>query len=402
MSFVVVWCATNCRSSQININNDNCTSACGTIQDIKYPFRLAGDPTSCGLPDYQLSCVNNRTILLLNSNKSFLVLSINYTRLTIRLVDPGLEKINHNNFNSCSSPAAFPRYTLMEADVPKQYSYSIKTPVHYFMVGVNAHAIFIGCRNPAQSPLYVKMCSNNTTLSAYSHSYVLEGGGYELESMIGELENSCSITAVAWYSLSRTRRYRRTDEEEIGEALAWGFELFWFRFNCTTQHCISDNCFILTDHSGAFINCDYWTRCHYLFRWPPHLEFNLKCNRRQPLFSSSRALCGTPIPTMTLALHALGSNGLIPLRLSLLVTRLSTYETLDLGDLEVELAIPCDKPGKRVFEGFTVGFHLRKWEISCFYVPPSLLSGVALARTTQSGWSLVIGTLLPSDLLFLR
>nr|GMD51455.1 uncharacterized protein LOC109172712 [Ipomoea batatas] len=29
----------------------------------------------------------------------------------------------------------------------------------------------------------------------------------------------------------------------------------------------------------------------------------------------------------------------------------------------VELAIPCDKPGKRVFEGFTVGFHPRKWEI---------------------------------------
>ncbi|XP_031093385.1 cyclin-dependent kinase F-4-like [Ipomoea triloba] len=32
----------------------------------------------------------------------------------------------------------------------------------------------------------------------------------------------------------------------------------------------------------------------------------------------------------------------------------------------------------------------------------SLRSGVAFARTTQSGWSLVIGTLLPSDLLFLR
>nr|GMC64784.1 rust resistance kinase Lr10-like [Ipomoea batatas] len=281
MSLVVLWCATttNCKSSPSpHINNNNCTSACGIIQDIKYPFRLAGDPTSCGLPDYQLSCVNNRTILFLNSNKSYLVLSINYTRLTIRLVDPGLEKINnHNNFNSCSP--AFPRYTLMEADVPKQYSYSIKTPVHYFMVGVNAHAIFIGCRNPAQSPLYVKMCSNNTTLSAYSHSYVLEGGGYELESMIGELENSCSITAVAWYSSSRTRRYRSTDEEEIGEALAWGFELFWFRFNCTTEYCISDNnCFIDTDHSGAFITCrnynNHRTPCGLLHRWNRHLDFN--------------------------------------------------------------------------------------------------------------------------------
>ncbi|XP_031108589.1 uncharacterized protein LOC116013069 [Ipomoea triloba] len=215
MSFVVVWCAINCRSSQININNDNCTCACGTIQNIKYPFRLAGDPTSCGLPDYQLSCVNNRTILLLNSNKSYLVLSINYTRLTIRLLDPGLENLNnHNNFNSCWP--AFPRYTLMEADVPKQYSSSM-----------NAYAIFLGCRNPAESPLYVKMdaCSNNTTTTTLSHSYVLDGGS------IGDIENSCSIAALAWYSSSRATPYRSTDEEEIGEALAWGFELFWFRFN---------------------------------------------------------------------------------------------------------------------------------------------------------------------------
>ena len=29
----------------------------------------------------------------------------------------------------------------------------------------------------------------------------------------------------------------------------------------------------------------------------------------------------------------------------------------------VELAIPCEKPGSRVFEGFTVGFHPRTWEI---------------------------------------
>nr|GMC67103.1 rust resistance kinase Lr10-like [Ipomoea batatas] len=274
------------KSSQININNDNCTCACGTIQNIKYPFRLAGDHTSCGLPDYQLSCVNNRTILLLNSNKSYLVLSINYERLTIRLVDPGLEKINnHNNFNSCS-PAAFPRYTtLMEGDVPKQYSYSINARVYYYFI--NAPVIFIGCRNPAQSPLYVKMdaCSNNTT--TLSHSYVLDGDG----GSIGELENSCSITAVAWYSSSRTRRYRSTDEE-IGDAVAWGFELFWFRFNCTTQHCISDNyCFIHTDHSGAFINCEYDRIPCDLLRWPPHLEFNHKYaqNVESPLLSDNPA-----------------------------------------------------------------------------------------------------------------
>uniref|UniRef100_A0A7N0UGC6 AT4G36440-like protein n=1 Tax=Kalanchoe fedtschenkoi TaxID=63787 RepID=A0A7N0UGC6_KALFE len=31
--------------------------------------------------------------------------------------------------------------------------------------------------------------------------------------------------------------------------------------------------------------------------------------------------------------------------------------------MSVELAIPCVKPGSRVFEGFTVGFHPRSWEV---------------------------------------
>lgn len=36
----------------------------------------------------------------------------------------------------------------------------------------------------------------------------------------------------------------------------------------------------------------------------------------------------------------------------------------------VELAIPCEKPGPRVFKGFTVGFHARSWEIVriCFFL----------------------------------
>ncbi|KAF8410554.1 hypothetical protein HHK36_003085 [Tetracentron sinense] len=33
------------------------------------------------------------------------------------------------------------------------------------------------------------------------------------------------------------------------------------------------------------------------------------------------------------------------------------------GVVLVELAIPCKKPGPRVFQGFTVGFHPRSWEV---------------------------------------
>ncbi|KAL4584055.1 hypothetical protein LXL04_008645 [Taraxacum kok-saghyz] len=34
----------------------------------------------------------------------------------------------------------------------------------------------------------------------------------------------------------------------------------------------------------------------------------------------------------------------------------------------VELAIPCEKPGVQVFEGFTVGFHPRSWEIVRYFI----------------------------------
>ncbi|XP_019177797.1 PREDICTED: rust resistance kinase Lr10-like [Ipomoea nil] len=328
MSLVLVWCAitTNCKSShsyshQININN-NCTSACGAIQNIKYPFRLAGDPSSCGLPDYQLSCVNNRTILLLNSNKSFLVVSINYDRLTIRLLDPGLEK-NHDS-NLCS-----PRYTLMKADVPKQYSYSINSNYRPFdsMAVMNTPVIFIGCRNPAKSPLYVKMgglCSNNIT----SHSYVLVGG------IIGDIENSCSITAVAWYSSSRARRYR-SDEEEIGDALAWGFELFWFRFNCTNEECIdrsSEYCFIRIDDIGAFIRCinDTYNYHHCdLLRWPPHLDFN-NTDCLPDLWYYDSAILGEYIKYITMGRFSLGLLFLISIVMYKLRRRhLSAYDTIE-------------------------------------------------------------------------
>lgn len=49
----------------------------------------------------------------------------------------------------------------------------------------------------------------------------------------------------------------------------------------------------------------------------------------------------------------------------------------------VELAIPCDKPGKRVFEGFTVGFHPRKWEIVRKPFPPNDTSNLVLTLLTE-------------------
>ena len=63
------------------------TSSCGDIKNIKYPFRLKGDPAGCGNPDFELSCSqSNKTILEYHSGKYY-VKRISYDDHIITLVD---------------------------------------------------------------------------------------------------------------------------------------------------------------------------------------------------------------------------------------------------------------------------------------------------------------------------
>lgn len=82
---------------QPGTSNSSCSS-CGDIIDIRYPFRLKGDPDGCGDMDYQLSCHNNRTILELNS-VNYLVDRIWYDDRKITVVDPNLAN------GSCALPS---------------------------------------------------------------------------------------------------------------------------------------------------------------------------------------------------------------------------------------------------------------------------------------------------------
>lgn len=76
----------------------DCSSSCGDIHNIKYPFRLKGDPSGCGDPDFEFSCVNNKTILEIFPGKYY-VKNISYTDNLLRLVD-----VNFAN-GSCSLPS---------------------------------------------------------------------------------------------------------------------------------------------------------------------------------------------------------------------------------------------------------------------------------------------------------
>ncbi|KAF2310892.1 hypothetical protein GH714_018213 [Hevea brasiliensis] len=74
-----------------------CSSSCGELNKITYPFRLTTDPVECGDPDYQLSCQDNKPILEFHSGQYF-VKQISYDRHLIRLVDVNLAS------GSCNLP----------------------------------------------------------------------------------------------------------------------------------------------------------------------------------------------------------------------------------------------------------------------------------------------------------
>ncbi|GAY64610.1 hypothetical protein CUMW_234820 [Citrus unshiu] len=66
-----------------------CSSSCGDVKNISYPFRLQGDPAGCGHPELELSCESNKTILELNSGKYY-VKRISYDECTISVADVNL------------------------------------------------------------------------------------------------------------------------------------------------------------------------------------------------------------------------------------------------------------------------------------------------------------------------
>ncbi|XP_024197399.1 uncharacterized protein LOC112200603 [Rosa chinensis] len=84
---------------QARSHKPGCASSCGDIENISYPFRLKVDPVGCGDPDYELSCVNNKTILEIFPGKYY-VKNISYDEHIIRLVD-----VNFADRSSCSLPS---------------------------------------------------------------------------------------------------------------------------------------------------------------------------------------------------------------------------------------------------------------------------------------------------------
>ncbi|CAK9172987.1 unnamed protein product [Ilex paraguariensis] len=199
-------------------------SSCGNIHNISYPFRLKDDPKNCGNPKYELACENNATVLYLGDHKhkrKYLVQSINYPNLTIRLVDSAVPKKDNCFF--------LPQYSLTE------YNFIYKDPYstfNQFDQQKNKPVTFLNCPYPVDSPPYLEIgqCINGvyTTNSSFSsssriHSYVIVSG-----LMAAEVRERCSIELMVMTSWA-FKDNNNISFSDIYDAMEYGFELSWFK-----------------------------------------------------------------------------------------------------------------------------------------------------------------------------
>ncbi|PON39364.1 Wall-associated receptor kinase, galacturonan-binding domain containing protein [Parasponia andersonii] len=228
-----------------------CSSSCGNIHNITFPFRLTTDPLSCGDLRYNLSCENNITVLYLSLKvygqyfeyQRHYVQAINYNNYTIRLVDPSIHK------DDCSST---PNYTLSEYyfNIGGVHSYEAEIRsglLYYLKRAYNAESkfektrqllntlIFFNCESPVlkSSHIDASPCLFNGTFSSsvtsfhsrrkyYSYYYVLKGDD---EFNPRESEEACWIQQTTVIKKWETDWIKTADD--IRNALIYGFELSW-------------------------------------------------------------------------------------------------------------------------------------------------------------------------------
>ena len=177
-------------------------SSCGDIRNISYPFRLKGDPPSCGFPEYELICENNRTMINLLGGEyysgkyyeKYLVTQINYHNYTIRVVDhPGIVKKQNCWISSpLHSIPAF--YNSIMYDFP--YSLPFDRKAYYptpLELPISYKIVLMKCEESVSEYDYIPIVSCNTTgypsSSSPTYVYAVFGEYFRL----GDIPNSCTV-----------------------------------------------------------------------------------------------------------------------------------------------------------------------------------------------------------------
>ncbi|KAB8082430.1 hypothetical protein EE612_004306 [Oryza sativa] len=144
--------------------------SCGHLEDIRYPFRLQGDPLGCGDEAYELVCRDGRAIIHINTGKYF-VTDISYNESRFWVVDANLDN------SSCPLPLwnNLPYFNDMGT---KLYTSAVRW------------ATFLNCSRAINNGMYMPVaCLSGNTSFVYvlttSSSYYVQN-----------IEPSCGYLAV--------------------------------------------------------------------------------------------------------------------------------------------------------------------------------------------------------------
>ncbi|KAL5830498.1 hypothetical protein ACOSQ3_019966 [Xanthoceras sorbifolium] len=202
-----------------------CSSSCGDIKNISYPFRLKGDPAGCGDHDYELSCQSNKAILEFLSGK-YLVKRISYAEQKITLVDVDLAN------GSCS----LPHKSLSRTEIYDDNRYHFE---NYYDNYVTAN--FVRCSSKISDPT----CKRLPCLDGNQSYVYVKYGGY----LIYSIPESCSfISKVPIHEAS----VKYPPYETIQKSLQSGFDLIW-SVECRDCKLAGRSCYM--DWSGERYKC---------------------------------------------------------------------------------------------------------------------------------------------------
>ncbi|KAK6281188.1 PREDICTED: LEAF RUST 10 DISEASE-RESISTANCE LOCUS RECEPTOR-LIKE PROTEIN KINASE-like 2.4 [Theobroma cacao] len=187
-------------------NPQLCSSSCGDIHDISYPFRLKEDPDGCGDPDFQLSCKNNKTILNFHGG-FYYVKRISYDERTIRVADVNLAN------GSCGLPNR--SLSIQEVQMDARYPGLVNYNYSYALN-------FVRCSNNISdlANSRVPCLSGNTSLVYVNIT------GYPLFS--NDVPKSCEVisTVPAFYEITVKNLSYETalKMQESGFDMRWSVE----------------------------------------------------------------------------------------------------------------------------------------------------------------------------------
>ncbi|CAJ1972276.1 unnamed protein product [Sphenostylis stenocarpa] len=231
-------------------------SSCGKIHSIKYPFRLKDDPSGCGLPRYELDCVNNVTVLTLFSGK-YHVLDIDYNKYQIRLTDAGVAE---------DSACSIPRYFLYKGNFSFFNLRNIPDLVYLDLYSELGEMDswppsigFLNCTNPVtdDDPLYVKVEASDCDSRGHMYAVVMNENRY---SRMGDIKVGCRLKVATFADAEWT--HANLSYADIRQYLGNGFLLSWFAPVICRDHCGSGVTCSLINETTERVECGYKGHCH--------------------------------------------------------------------------------------------------------------------------------------------